>query len=66
MDSNVESKQLDEGIVLAEAEKSCQVPRIILVGVDGRKLATAIDVAVDATSDAWQLGNPTMYIEIDV
>lgn len=57
MDGEVETHQVNEGIVLAEAEKVGQVVGVILGGVNGRELALAVKVVVDSASDARKLGN---------
>lgn len=62
MNRDVKSQQLDEGRVLAEAEESGQVPRVILVGIDCRKLTLTIDITVDTASDVGQLGNPGVRV----
>ena len=59
MDGDVETHQLDEGGLVTEAEKVGQVPGVVLGGVDGGKLATAVGVAVNAARYIWQLGNAT-------
>lgn len=60
MDGDVETHELDEGLVVTEAEESRQVPGVVLVGVDGGELALAVDVAEDTTGDVGELGDPEL------
>ena len=57
MDGDVETHQLDEAGLVAEAKEVGQVPGVVLGGVDGRELATTVGVAVDATGNVRQLRN---------
>jgi hypothetical protein len=59
VDGDVETEELNEGWVLAEAEESSQVGRVVLVEVDGGELALAVDIAVDTTGNVRELGNPS-------
>ena len=59
VDSDVETEELNEGRVFAEAEESGQVGGVVLIEVDGGELALAVDIAVDTTGDVRELGNPS-------
>jgi hypothetical protein len=58
VDSQVKTHEFNETLVVAKAEQSRQVVRVVLLKVDSRQLAIAKDVAVDAASNVRQLGNP--------
>lgn len=58
VDGDVETEELNEGRVLAEAEESGQVGGVVLVKVDGGELALSVDIAVDAAGNVGELGNP--------
>ena len=58
MNSDVESEQFDKRLVVTEAEQSRQVPRVILVSINGRELALAVYIAIDAASNVGEFGNP--------
>lgn len=57
VDSDVQTHQLDESLVLSESEEVGQVVRVILGSVDGGQLARAVQVAVDSASDVRELGD---------
>ena len=57
MDGDVETHELNERLVVAEAKEGREVVRVVLVGVDRGELALPVNVAVDATSDVGKLGN---------
>jgi hypothetical protein len=57
VDGQVETHQLNEVLVLAEAELVGKVERVVLVLLDGSDLAALEDVLVDARSNVGQLGN---------
>lgn len=57
VDGEVETHQLDEVLVLAEAELVGEVEAVVLVLLDGRDLAAAEDVLVDAGRDGGELSN---------
>ena len=65
VDGDVETEELNEGLVLAETKEGGEVPRVVLVGVDGRELTLAVDVLVDATSNVGKLGNPATRLSDD-
>jgi hypothetical protein len=57
VDGEVQAHQLNEVLVLGEAELVGQVVRVVLVLLDGRDLAVLVDVAVDLGGDGGQLCN---------
>jgi len=57
VDGQVKTHELNEVLVLAEAELVGEVEGVILVLLDGSDLATLEDVLVDARSDVGELGN---------
>lgn len=57
VDGQVQTHQLNEVSVVAEAELVGEVERVVLVLLDGSDLAAFEDVLVDASSDGGQLGN---------
>ena len=57
VDGNVQSHQLDELLVVAKAEQGSEVGRVVLVGVNGRELAVAVDVSEDSSGNVGELGN---------
>lgn len=57
VDGEVETHQLNEVLVAAEAELVGEVEAVVLVLLDGRDLAAAEDVLVDAGGDGGELGN---------
>jgi len=57
VDGNIQPHQLDEGFIVTEAKKGRKIGRVILIWVDGRELAIAINVAVDTTGDVGELGD---------
>ena len=57
MDGDVETHQLDEAGLVAEAKEVGQVPGVVLGGIDSGDFALTIDVAVDTTSNVGELGN---------
>lgn len=59
MNGNVESKQLNKRLVVSETKERRKIPGVILVSVDSRKFALAVDIAIDTTSNVREFGNPT-------
>lgn len=57
VDGEVKTHQLDEVLVLREAELVGQVVSVVLVLLHGRDLAVLVDVAVDLRRNGWELGN---------
>lgn len=57
MDGDVETEELNEALVLAKAEESRKVVRVVLVGINSREFALAVDVVEDAAGNVGQLGN---------
>jgi hypothetical protein len=57
VDGDVETEELGECLVVTEAKKSRQIGRVVLVGIDGRKLAFAEDITVNSTGNVGQFGN---------
>lgn len=57
MNGDVESEKFDESGVLAETEEIGKIPGVVLGCIDGRKLATAINIAVNATGNIGKLGD---------
>ena len=62
MDRQVETHEFDESLVITKAKESRQVVRIILLEVDRRELAIAENVAVNATSNVRELGDPVISL----
>lgn len=58
MYGDVEAHELDECLIIPEAKECGQVGGVVLRGVDGGKFTLAINVAVNATGNVRQLGNP--------
>lgn len=58
MDSQVKTHKLDKALVVTKAEEGRQVVRVVFLKINSRELAIAENVAVDATSNVWELGNP--------
>jgi len=58
VNGDVETEKLDEARVFAKAKESGQVVRVILGGIDRRKLSAAENIAVDATSNVGELSDP--------
>lgn len=58
MDDDVETEQLDEGLVVTETKDVRKIPGVVLRGINGRRLAFAIHILVDATRDVREFGNP--------
>ena len=58
MDSDVETEELNKGRVLAKAEESGQVGRVVLVEVDGGELALTKDVSVNSAGNVGEFGDP--------
>ena len=58
VDGDVETHELNEGLVVTEAEEGGQVGGVVLVEVNGGDLALAKDIAVDATGNVRELGDP--------
>lgn len=59
MNGNVESKQLNKRLVVSETKECRKIPGIVLVSVDSREFALAVDIAIDTTSNVREFGNPT-------
>lgn len=57
VDGEVKAHQLIEFVILRETKQLGQVVTIILILVNGRKLAILVNVAVDTTSNVGELGN---------
>ena len=57
VDGEVESHQLNEGLVLAEAELVGEVEGVVLVLLDWGNLSVLVDVLVDSGGDGWELRN---------
>lgn len=66
VDGQVETEQLNEVGVVAEAELIGEVEGVILVFLDGRNLAALEDVLVDARSNVGQLGDEVHRILVGV
>lgn len=58
MDGDVQAKKLNKGFFVSKAQEIGEIPGVIFAGVDGRKLAGAKDIAVDASSDIGEFSNP--------
>ena len=58
MNGNVKAKELDESRVVAKAKKSGQIMRVVFAGIDAGQLSFCKDIAVDATGNVWELGDP--------
>jgi hypothetical protein len=59
VDGDVEAEKLNEGRLIGEAKERCKVIGVVLGRVDCWQLARTKDVAVDASSDVWQLRDPS-------
>lgn len=57
VDGEVQTHELNEVLVLSEAELVGQVECVVLVLLDGRDLAVLVDVAVDLGGNGGQLSN---------
>ena len=57
VDGDVEAHELDKLLVVAVAEQGGQVGRVVLVLVNLRELAVAVDVAEDAAGNVGELGD---------
>jgi hypothetical protein len=57
VDGQVQAHQLNEVLVLGEAELVGQVETVVLVGLDRSDLSILVDVAVDLGSDGGELGD---------
>lgn len=66
MDSQVQAHKFDETLLVTKAKKGGQVIRVILLKVNGGKLAIREDIAVDATSNIGQFSNPTLSRQFQV
>lgn len=64
VDSDVQTKQFDKALVVTKSEESGKIVRVILVGIDGRKLALAKGVVVNSTGNVGELGNPKITLTI--
>ena len=58
VNSDIETKELNKIFLLSEAEEVGKIPGIVLVWIDSWELATSVNIAVDATGNIWQFGNP--------
>ena len=57
VDGNVKAEELNESLLVPEAQEIGEVVRIILGVVNGRELSRAEDIAVDSSSNVGKLGN---------
>lgn len=57
VDGEVETHEVNEGLILAETEEVRQVVGVILGGIDSREFTLAVKVVVNPASDAGKLGN---------
>lgn len=57
VDGQVETHQLNEIVVVAEAKLVGQVEGVVLILLDGGELAVLEDIAIDLRSNGGQLGN---------
>jgi hypothetical protein len=57
VDSDVQTHQLDELLVVAETEEGGKVGRVVLGLIDGGNLAVTVNVAEDSSGNVGQLGN---------
>jgi hypothetical protein len=57
VDGDIEAEQLDEGFVLAEAEKVGKVPGVVLGWVDGWNFALTVDVTEDSSGNSGKFGD---------
>jgi hypothetical protein len=64
VDSDVETEELDKGLVVTEAEEGCEVGGVVLAVIDGRELSVSEHVAVYATCDIRELGNANGEVSI--
>ena len=58
VDGDVETEKLNECWLIGEAKERCKVIGVVPVRVDYRQLARTKYVAVDTSSDVWQLSDP--------
>ena len=66
MDSDIQSEQFNEVGILAEAQEVGKVPRVVLVSLNGREFAAAVNIAVDATSNVRQLSNAAERVLVTI
>jgi hypothetical protein len=59
VDCDVETKELDECLVIPKAKEGCKVSRVIFTRVNGRQLSITKHIAEYTTGDVRQFGNPT-------
>jgi hypothetical protein len=55
MNSDVKPHELNKASVITKAEQCGEIVRVILLCINRRKLASAIDIAVNAARDVRQL-----------
>ena len=59
VDGDVEAEKLNECWLIGEAKERCKVVGVVFGRVNCWQLARTKDVAVDASGDVWQLGDPS-------
>lgn len=64
VDGDVETKELDESLVVTEAEKGCEVSRVVFAVVDGREFSITKYVAVYAACNVGEFGNAKEEVRI--
>lgn len=60
MDGNIQTHELDEGLVIAEAKQCGKIVGVVFGRVDGREFALTKNIAVDPSRNIGKLGNPTI------
>jgi len=59
---DVKAEKLNKAFTVSKPKEVCKIPGIILGGINGRELALAENIAVDATSNIGELGNTMMKV----
>jgi hypothetical protein len=62
VDGNVEPHELNKGRVVTKTEQGGKVVRVVLLHVNRWELTAAVDIAVNAARNIWQLGNPDIHM----
>ena len=62
VNGDVETEELNESRVLAKAEESGQIGRVVLVEVNGGELALTKDVSVNSAGNVGEFGDPSRII----
>jgi hypothetical protein len=57
VDGDVKTEEFDKGRILAKAKEVGQIPRVVFGCVNGGEFASAINIAIDATSYVGKFGD---------